>query len=234
MMHSAYDMVGNRRHSVFVTSFTVEYALSCPFGAFPTIRHNEVRNITAHLMSDVCHNVGIEPTLQPITDERLHHSTANTEDGARVDIKAQGFWGNDRQCAFFDVRVFNPLAHTYRSLPLSTCHRRHEQEKKRAYDQRIREVEHGCFSPLVFSVSGGMGPAANVVYKKLASMIAAKHNQSYSQTINWLRYRLSFSLLCSSIMCIRGSRSSANHPANPQLSEAAIDRALCDSRVAPE
>ena len=54
---------------------------------------------------------------------------------------------NDRQCAFFYVRVF---AHTYRSLPLSTCYRRHKQEKKRAYDQ---DTEHGCFSPLVFSVS---------------------------------------------------------------------------------
>ena len=114
------------------------------------------------------------------------------------------------------------------------CYRRHEQEKKRAYDQRIREVEHGCFSPLVFSATGGMGPTAKVVYKKLASMIATKHNQSYSQTINWLRCRLSFSLLRSSIMCIRGSRSSAHHPANPQLPEAAIDRALCDSRVTAE
>ena len=219
---------------VYDKSFTVEHALSCPYGGFPTIRHNEVRDITAHLMSDVCHNVGLEPTLQPITEERLHHSTANTEDGARVDIKAQGFWENDRQCAFFDVRVFNPLAHSYRSLPLSTCYRRHEQEKKRAYDQRIREVEHGCFSPLIFSVSGGMGPTAKVVYKKLASMIASKHNQSYSQTVNWLRCRLSFSLLRSSIMCIRGSRSSAHQPAKPQLPEAAIDRAICDSRVAPD
>ena len=215
-------------------SFTVEHALSCPFGGFPTIRHNEVRDITAHLMSDVCHNVGLEPSLQPITGERLHLSTANTEDGARVDIKAQGFWENDRQCAFFDIRVFNPLAHTYRSLPLPNCYRRHEQEKKRAYDQRIREVEHGCFSPLVFSATGGMGPTAKVVYKKLASMIATKHNQSYSQTINWLRCRLSFSLLRSSIMCIRGSRSSTHHPANPRLPEAAIDRALCDSRVTAE
>ena len=208
--------------------------MSCPYGGFPTIRHNEVRDITAHLMSNVCHNVGLEPTLQPITEERLHHSTANTEDGARVDIKAQGFWENDRQCAFFDVRVFNPLAHSYCSLPLSTCYRRHEQEKKRTYDQRIREVEHGCFSPLIFSVSGGMGPTAKVVYKKLASMIASKHNQSYSQTVNWLCCRFSFSLLRSSIMCIRGSRSSAHQPAKPQLPEAAIDRAICDSRVAPD
>ena len=68
-------------------------------------------------------------------------------------------------------------------------------------------------------------------YKKLSSMIANKHNQSYNQTINWLRCRLGFSLLRSSIMSIRGSRSSSHHPANPQLPEAAIDRALCDSRV---
>lgn len=71
--------------------FTVEHALSCPFGGFNTIRHNEVRDITAHLMSDICHNVGFELILQPNTGESLHYSTANTEDGARVDIKAQGF-----------------------------------------------------------------------------------------------------------------------------------------------
>ena len=108
-------------------TFTVEHALSCHYGGFPTIRHNEVRNITAHLMSDVCHNVGIEPTLQPLSTERLFHQTANTEDGARLDINAQGFWENNRQSAFFDVRVFNPLADTYRSLTLPACYRRHEQ-----------------------------------------------------------------------------------------------------------
>ena len=42
--------------------FSVEHALSCPHGGFPTIRHNEIRDITAHLMSDVCHNVGIYRT----------------------------------------------------------------------------------------------------------------------------------------------------------------------------
>ena len=107
-----------------------------------------------------------------------------------------------------------------------------QHEKRRAYDQRVREIDHGCFSPLVFSASGGMGPTAKVVYKKLASMIATKHNQCYSQTLNWLRCRLSFSLLRSAIMYLRGSRSSANSPAHPQLHQAVIDRALCDSRVA--
>ena len=53
--------------------FSVEHALSCTHGCFPSIRHNELRDITAELMTEVCHNVGIEPTLQPITHERLVH-----------------------------------------------------------------------------------------------------------------------------------------------------------------
>ena len=213
-------------------TFSVEHALSCPCGGFPTIRNNQIRDITAHLMSDVCHNVGIEPPLQHISSETTSLRTANVEEGAHLDIKAQGFGGNDRQCAFFDVWFFNPLTHNYHSLPLTTCYRRNEQEKRRAYDQRVREVEHGCFSPLVFSASGGMGPTAKVVYKKLAAMITSKHGQLYSQTINWLRCRLSFSFLRSSIMCLRGSRSSANHPEYPQIQEAAIEQALHVGRVA--
>ena len=36
------------------------------------------------------------------------------------------------------------------------------------------EVERACFFPLVFSASGGMGPTATTVYKKLASMLVDK------------------------------------------------------------
>ena len=48
-----------------------------------------------------------------------------------------------------DVRVFNPLAQTYVSQPLATCYRKHEREKRRLYEQRVGDVEHGCFSPVV-------------------------------------------------------------------------------------
>ena len=76
------------------------------------------------------------------------------------------------------------------------------------YEVRVREVELGCFTPLVFSTSGGLGPAAKTFYKRLASLIAEKHDQPYSLTLFWLRAKLSVSLLCSAIMCLRGSRSS--------------------------
>ena len=54
-------------------------------------------------------------------------------------------------------------------------------EKKRAYDQRVREIEHKSFSPLVFSTTGGMGTTATVVYKWLASMISEKHEKPHSK-----------------------------------------------------
>ena len=36
----------------------------------------------------------------------------------------------------------NPYAPSNQKTPLSACYRSHENEKKRKYDQRIREVEH--------------------------------------------------------------------------------------------
>ena len=71
--------------------FTIEHALSCPKVGFPTIRHNEIHNITADLLSGVCHCVGIEPSLQSATGEQFQHKTTNREDGARFDIVAQRF-----------------------------------------------------------------------------------------------------------------------------------------------
>ena len=49
-------------------------------------------------------------------------------------------------------------------------------DKKRAYEARVGEVELGCFTPLAFSTSGGLGPAAKTFNKRLALLIAEKHD----------------------------------------------------------
>ena len=46
---------------------TVAHALSCPFGGFPSICHNEVRDILTNSLKHVAHNALVEPHLQPIT-----------------------------------------------------------------------------------------------------------------------------------------------------------------------
>ena len=151
-------------------------------------------------MAEVCHDVQIEPHLQPLTGEAFTHATANTEDAARLDVSALGFWGNRYQRAFFDVRVFNPNALTYRKLQLPLAYQRQEREKKRLYEQRVHEVE-------LASTSGGMSKSISVAYKRLASLLAEKKGQPYSLVMAWLRCSHSFSLLRPAITCIRGSRS---------------------------
>ena len=194
----------------------MEHALSCPKRGFPIIRHNEIRDLTAILMTEVCHDVCVEPTLQPITGEVFSNITANLDDGARLDIAANGFWGGRHERAFFDVRVFNPHAPSNRQ-PLPACYRKHENQKKRVYEQRVREVERGSFTPLVMSLTGGLGRAASVCYKRLAALISAKRDSSYSNTMAWIRCSLSFSLLRSSIQCIRGARSTTGHVIKQQI-----------------
>ena len=72
-------------------------------------------------MSEVCPNVATEPILQPVTNECFFHRSANTETGARLDVRVQGFWGIHHQQAYFDVLVFNPLATSNRQYAISTC-----------------------------------------------------------------------------------------------------------------
>ena len=177
-------------HCICGSQFTVEHALSCSRGGFPSIHHNEIHDITADLLSEVCHSVGMEPGLQHVTEEQLTCRSANRGDDARLDIVATSFWGRDRQRRFFDVRVFNPFTPSYRNSSLPQCYRRNEMKKRRAYDERVREIEHASFSPLVFSTS------ANVVYKRIASMIASKHDKSYSRTMHWIRCKRYVLLSC--------------------------------------
>ncbi len=98
-----------------VPSFDVNHAMICPKGGFPIIRHNEVRDITADLLTD---DVELEPTLQPLTGERLSHRTANTEDGARLDVKARG----NLTLGFLPQRTkqsLSPVIHSTRIWPQS-------------------------------------------------------------------------------------------------------------------
>ena len=202
-------------HCVCGKAFSVSHAFSCPHGAFPIIRHNDIHDLTARLLSEVCHDVQVEPHLQPLTGEVLHYRTAVLEDDARVDIRAAGFWGCRHHRSFFDVRVFNDLADSNQSSSLAATFCKHEGVKRRAYEERVREVERGSLTPPVFSFSEGMGKAATVMYCRLANLLSDRWNSPYSLIMGWLRCSLGFSLLRSSLMCLRGSRSSSSSPGVP-------------------
>ena len=99
----------------------VKHTLSCPTGGLPIIRHNEIRTITASLTTEVCHSFSVEPLLQPLTGEQLSTKSAVTTNEVRADTQARGFWGDRKQQAFIDVKVFNLYAKTYRDTPLANC-----------------------------------------------------------------------------------------------------------------
>ena len=151
------------------------------------------------------------------------NASSNNQNGAILDVAADGFCGSRFERVFFDVRIFNRYAPSNQHTSLQACfiYRNLENAKKRAYDHRIREVEHGTFTPLVFSCTGGMSHAAVTTYKKLAAFIATKKDDPYSATMGWIRCHLSFSFLRTTVMCLSGTRSSIDHAAR-QL-EAPID-----------
>ena len=210
------------------SQFSVEHALNCKKGGFISNRHNEVRRITADFLKEVCIDVEEEPLLQEITGEVFKAKTTKIEKDARPDISARGFWMRGQK-VFCDVRVFNPLTKCHRSKSLSKVHEINEKEKKVKYAARIIEVEHGSFTPLVFSCFGGMSRECSSFYKKLAELLAEKRNIRTSEALCFVRTKISFSLAKSMVLCIRGSRSIRNEATS--ISETDVKLANSESCV---
>jgi len=109
----------------------VDHALNCKKGGFVTMRHNELRDITADLLSEVCKDVCVEPLLQPLTGETFTSGrSVNKSEEARLDVSARGVWGRNQR-AFCDIRIFNPNAPRYSNQALHKTYITHEKEKKR-------------------------------------------------------------------------------------------------------
>ena len=186
--------------------FCLSHVLHCPKGGYTHMRHDEIRDTFAEIMKDVCFDVELEPKLQPLEGESFANRTTTTEDDARLDIKANGLWESRFSRTFFDVKVFNPHA---RSCPKNTkeAYKHHESMKKLKYEQRIIDVENSTFNPLVFACTGGAGPSASKVMSRLALKISEKSIESYADVIGYIRTKVSFALLRSSVLCLRGCRS---------------------------
>ena len=136
---------------------------------------------------------------------KLRYQTSIKEDNARHDLSALGFWRHGEK-AFFDIRVFDPVAQRHFNRNLQAVHLRQENENRRQYEEQVLHVEHASFTPLVFTIAGGMGKAAQKCFSRLAEMLAGSRSQLKSIVTAWMQCRLSFSLLHSAILCIRGTR----------------------------
>jgi hypothetical protein len=212
------------------SKFSVEHSLSCLRGGFRTLMHNEVMYVYYDAMKEAGYkDVTWEPELQPLTGEKLKYKTGNSDDEARSDIRVLSFWKRMRR-AFFDITAFSPYASSYSNQSMPSLFRKAEQNKKRQYNDRILNVEHADFTPMVFATSGGMGPQASIVTKRLCEKLAEKQDLPISVVSGWLRCRISFALLRSTLVCLRGTR--GYRPVKTQ-EDSQIELAVSEARMEP-
>ena len=74
------------------SKFDIQHIMSCKKRGYVTLRHNNFRDLTAKILSEVCCDTENEPTLVPLSGEDLSNRTANRSNKARLDLRARGFW----------------------------------------------------------------------------------------------------------------------------------------------
>ena len=66
-------------------------------------------------------------------------------------------------------------------------------------------VEHGTFTPLAFSLTGDEGPKTSIFHKHIAQKLANKTEEKNEKVQTLIRCKLSFLILKSVLLSIRGS-----------------------------
>ena len=173
-------------------------------------------------MKDVCFDVEVEPKLQKFKGESFEHESTCTEDEARPDISE---WTMGFSRTYFDVKIFNPLA---KSCPkeVKEANKYHETLYKLKYEQRIIDVGNSSFNHLLFACSGGAGPSASKVMSRFPLKISEKGQDRYSDAIGYTRTQISFALLRSSVLGLRGSRSTRR-----QIDESSISAMVEEEKL---
>jgi len=82
------------------------------------------------------------------------------------------------------------------------------------YERRVLEVEQASFTPLVFTTAGGMGRECLRYHSRHAERISVEKGEDYAKTLTWLRGKVSFSILRSALLYLRGSRSNRRRTNN--------------------
>ena len=185
--------------------FTMDHAMQCQLGGYVHRRHDHIRDLFAKLLDVVADGVEIEPRLQPLSGEVLPPGS-NIDDESRLDFAGKGFWQNS-EMAFFDVKVFSPFAKSHVNKNLDALFKSEEKKKKDKYNDRVIQIEHGSFTPVVLSSSGGFGREGSCFVSRLIDKIAEKQGTEKSLVANYVRSKVSFELVRAQVACIRGSRS---------------------------
>jgi len=201
-MRYGWKVKGIPTHYACGETNSVDHSLICKLGGYTSMRHNSVRDSEAQIMRVVCRDVQTEPTLLPINGNDYERKV-NTSVNARLDIFVRGLWNSNEKTSF-DINVPQLTSQSYSGKSLAEIYQQHEKEKKDKYNQRVIDIEKSPFNSLVFTTSGGMSPGCNRVNKRLAEKIAEKCREPYASVITYIRTKLRFVLLRSTLAAVWG------------------------------
>ena len=197
---------------------SINHSLICKMGGYVHLRHNSMRDTIAELLTPVCYDVVTEPPLLELDGEVLPKGTITSPE-SRLDVSARSFW-TPMDKVYTDVRIFHPHAPSNVKMELKQMYKHHEDMKKRSYMHRVQQVEKGSFTPLVFSTTGGVGVEADRFFRRLAEKMTQKnHSTHYSDNVSFIRRRLRFDLLRTTLISLRGYRGKRAGVDRPKISE---------------
>ena len=102
------------------------------------MRHDRIRDLETEIMQEVCSDVRIEPELMPLDNNLMRNG--NNAENARLDVSGIGVWGPFER-KFLDIRVMHSNAPSYVDKSMDQVYTTLEKEKKRAYNQRMTQME---------------------------------------------------------------------------------------------
>ena len=105
--------------------------------------------------------------LMPLDNNLMRNG--NNAENARLDVSGIGVWGPFER-TFLDIRVMHPNAPSYVDKSIDQVYTPLEKEKKRAYNERMTQMEKGTLTPIVMSTSGGVGNEADRHLKRIAPL----------------------------------------------------------------
>ena len=178
--------------------------MNCKRGGFINARHDNLRDFFAKLLEKVCNDVETEPHLQPVGGQRFKPSV-NISDEARSDVRARGYW-RPGQDFYYDLCITNADADSQKERTVAAILRSKETSKKSQYNQRIMDVDHGTFTPLVLTIKGVMGHECEKFIKTLAEKLAKKKGERYEEIMRYIRIKVSFLVMKAALLCLRGTR----------------------------
>lgn len=184
------------------------HSQECKKGGLIHLRHDEIKGGINYLVSKAFSPAAIrdEPKIHMCRPAASTATDTNKDDGAqeRADTLIRGYYQPGRD-VLIDYRVVNLDSKSYINKKPEKVLAQAERDKNKKYRESCL-AQRRDFVPFVVSTTGLLGKEANIFLKRLAGVLATKHNKEYSAVCGYVKAYVSVAIARSVHYCIRGSR----------------------------